>query len=139
MVKLDQSFIKKVLATVLVILGLVVAVQVVAAEKYQAVVKVVEEKGAVGVNPLADKLDFGDLSKGSSATRYVNLENNGRFRIRILTLKFGGISDLIKVSKNNFVLRPGDKEKLEFRLTMPPSATADSYSGWVWVFKIPSL
>ena len=135
--KIDKEFAKKAGLSALVVLGVVIAVQVVTAEKYQAVVKVIEDKGTVGVNPLADKLDFGDLSKGSSAIRYVSLENNGRFRIRILTLRFGGISDLIKVSKNNFVLGPGDKERLEFQLTMPPSATKDSYSGWVWVFKMP--
>ena len=137
--KLSKAFFKTVLITIVAIFGLFAVVQIVSAEKYQAVVKVVEEEGTVGINPLADKLDFGDLSSGSSAVRYVSLENNGGFRIRILILKFGGISDLIKVSRNNFVLKPGEGEKLEFQLRMPPSATAESYSGWVYIFKIPGL
>jgi len=137
MPKIDKAFAKKVGVTVLVVFGLIIAVQVVAAEKYQAVVRVTKEEGTVGINPLADKLDFGDLSGGSSAIRYVTLENGGRWPIRIFSIKLGGIADLIDVSRNNFILGSGETEKLEFRLRMPPSANRERYSGWVYLFKIP--
>src|SRR3989344_5254653 len=53
------------------------AVQMVAADKYSAVVNVIEGENKVGVNPLADKLDFGDLSRDNGASRFITLKNPG--------------------------------------------------------------
>jgi len=134
-----MSKIKKIIYIVVGILLLVLVVQIVVADKYKAQVQVIEEKGAVGVNPLAEKLDFGDLSRETSAIRYVSLENNGKFSIYVMVLKFGGIADLIKLSRNNFTLEPGQKERLEFQIIIPVSAENKYYSGWVWIFKLPKV
>ena len=131
--------IKKIIYVIIAIILFIVAVQALAADKYKAVVQVIEDENKIGVNPTADKLDFGDLSKNTGATRYVSIENNGKYKIYIITWKFGSISELIKVSRNYFTLGSGEKERLAFEMYMPVSADKDKYSGWVWVFKLPRL
>ncbi len=134
-----MSKVKKIIYIIIGILIFVLVVQIVVADKYTAQVQVIEEKGQIGVNPLADKLDFGDLVRETNAIRYVSLENNGNFSIYVMVLKFGGIADLIKLSRNNFTLEPGQKERLEFQISIPVSAENKYYSGWVWIFKLPKL
>ena len=131
--------IKKIIYVIIAIILFIVAVQALAADKYKAVVQVIEDENKIGVNPTADKLDFGDLSKNTGATRYVSIENNGKYKIYIITWKFGSISELIKVSRNYFTLGSGEKERLAFEMYMPVSADKEKYSGWVWVFKLPRL
>ena len=134
-----MSKVNKVIYIIVGIIIFVVVVQIVAADKYTAQVQVVEEAAKIGVNPLAEKLDFGDLSREMSAVRYVSMENNGNFPIYVMIVKFGGISDLIKISRNNFVLESGQKERLEFEVFIPVSAENKYYTGWVWIFKLPKV
>jgi len=131
--------IKKIIYIILAVVLFIAVVQILVADRYKAVVQVIEDENKIGVNPTADKLDFGDLSKNTGATRYVSIENNGKYKIYIITWKFGNISELIKVSRNYFTLNSGEKERLAFEMYMPVSADKDKYSGWVWVFKLPRL
>ena len=130
---------KKITYIILAVILFIVIVQILVADKYKAVVQVIEEEGRVGINPMADKLDFGDLSRDFGATRYVSIENNGKYKVYIMVWKFGNIAELIKLSRNNFTLNSGEKERLAFEMYMPVSADKDKYSGWVWVFKLPRL
>lgn len=114
-------------------------VQYMAADKYEAVVKVIEEGGKVGVNPSTDKLDYGDLPKGNASTRFITIENNGAMSIYVIVIKTGDIGELIKLNRNNFELKPNEKEKLELSLSLPISADKEEYKGKVIVFKIPML
>lgn len=134
-----MSKIKKIIYVVIGIILFVLVVQIVVADKYKAQVQVIEEKGEVGINPLAERLDFGDLAREMSAIRYVSMENNGNFPIYVMVLKFGGVAELIELSKNNFTLEPGQKERLEFQIFIPVSAENRYYSGWVWIFKLPKV
>ena len=59
--------------------------------------------------------------------------------IYVAVVKYGGIAELIKVSRNNFVLDPGEKEKLELLLEMPISADKEEYKGKVLIFKLPKV
>ncbi len=131
--------IKKIIYIIIAVVLFIAVVQILVADRYKAVVQVIEDENKIGVNPTADKLDFGDLSKNTGATRYVSIENNGKYKIYIITWKFGNISELIKVSRNYFTLNSGEKERLAFEMYMPVSADKDKYSGWVWVFKLPRL
>jgi len=131
--------IKKIIYIIIAIVLFIAVVQILVADRYKAVVQVIEDENKIGVNPTADKLDFGDLSKNTGATRYVSIENNGKYKIYIITWKFGNIAELIKVSRNYFTLNSGEKERLAFEMYMPVSADKDKYSGWVWVFKLPRL
>lgn len=130
---------KKIIYIIIAIILFIVAVQALAADRYKAIVRVIEDENKIGVNPTADKLDFGDLSKNTGATRYVSIENNGKYKIYIMVWKFGNIAELIKISRDNFTLQPGEKERLAFELYMPISADREGYSGRVWVFKLPRL
>jgi len=110
------------------------------ANKYQAVVHVIEGDGKVGVNPTTERLDFGDLSRGTSATRTVTVDNETFMPMYVMVLKFGSISDLVKLDHNYFRLTKGQSRKIEFSVYMPASAPIDSnYSGRVILFKIPTF
>jgi len=120
------------------------AVQFMAAERYQMQVQVVEplegEKSLMGVNPTGESLDFGDLSHNLGATRYVTLKNVSNRDRYILIWKRGGISDMVKLNQNNFVLKTGEEVKLEFTISIPPSAEIDKYyKGKVMIFRWPKL
>ncbi|KPJ57428.1 hypothetical protein AMJ49_00620 [Parcubacteria bacterium DG_74_2] len=134
-----MSKIKKILLIVLAIILLIVVVQIVNAAKYRMVVNVVEGENVMGINPLADKLDFGDLSRNNGMTRYVTLKSAGGISTYIAVLKFGEISDLVKVDKNFFTLNPGEEVKLAFEIQIPPSAETRKYGGWTVIFRIPKI
>ena len=134
-----MSLIKKILLIILAIIALVLVVQFVNAGKYRMIVNVVAGDNVVGINPLADNLDFGDLSRNNGMTRYVSMKNNGKMEIRVMAIKFGEISDLVRLDKNNFILKPGEEVKLAFEIKIPPSAQTKKYTGWAIVFRIPKV
>lgn len=108
------------------------------ANKYRALVRVVEGEGKIGVNPTDQALDFGDLSRGTSAVRRVEIKNNTPVPMYIIALKFGSISGLVEIDKNFYTLAPRQAAKMEFSLYMPASAEVERiYSGRVILFKIP--
>ncbi len=124
---------------IIAIILFIAIVQIVVADKYTAQVAVIEGEKKVGVNPTTEKLDFGDLSADTSATRYISLKAGGASTY-VSVLKFGSIAELIKLNENNFTMKEGDQERLEFTLYMPPSAPAgEKYTGSVWIFKIPKF
>lgn len=131
--------IKKILAIIGVILLLLVVIQIINAAKYKMVINVVEGENIMGINPLADKLDFGDLSRNNGMTRYVTLKSGGGISTYIVVWKFGGISDLVKLNKNYFTLGPGEEVKLNFEINIPPSAEIKKYSGWTIIFRLPKI
>jgi len=134
-----MSIIKKILIVIVAIIVLVLVVQIVNAAKYRMVVNVVEGENIMGINPLADKLDFGDLSRNNGMTRYVTMKSGGGISTYVVVWKAGEISDLIKVNKNFFTLTPGEEVKLSFEINIPPSAEFKKYSGWVWIFRLPKV
>ncbi|MCK4592224.1 hypothetical protein KAT63_02150 [Candidatus Parcubacteria bacterium] len=134
-----KKFLKMTVLFIVFLVAWFAVVQYMAADKYEAVVKVMEEGGKIGVNPMTERLDYGDLPKGNASTRFVTIENSGKMGIYVAIVKYGGIAELIKINKNNFVLNPGEKEKLEFLLEMPISADKEGYEGKVVIFKLPKL
>lgn len=134
-----MSIIKKILLVIVIIILLVVIIQIVNAAKYKMVVNVVEGENIMGINPLADKLDFGDLSRNNGMTRYVTMKSGGTTATYVMVWKWGSISDLVKLNKNYFVLQPGEEVQLAFELQVPPSAEFKKYSGYTWIFRLPKL
>ncbi len=130
---------KKILLVIAAIIVLIIVVQVVNAAKYKMVVNVVEGENIMGINPLADKLDFGDLSRNNGMTRYVTMKSSGSISTYVIVWKLGGITDLVKLSENFFTLKPGEEVKLAFEIQIPPSAEIKQYSGWVWIFRLPKV
>lgn len=136
--KKKMSLGKKFLLIIVLLIVVVALVQVFSAAKYSALVQVIKED-RIGVNPTGNALDFGDLPRDKSAVRTVNLVSNGNTGTYIMVWKFGGISDLIKVDKNYFTLKPHTTERLEFTAYIPNSANYQYYKGEVIIFQIPKL
>jgi len=137
--KKKSSLLKKIIWGIIILILFIIVVQIAVADKYTAQVQVIEGEKKVGVNPTSERLDFGDLSADTAANRYVTLNAEG-LDTYIMVIKFGSIAELIKLNKNNFTIRKGDVERLEFSLYMPPSApVGNKYTGYVWIFKLPKL
>ena len=129
---------EKILAIVLAVIFLFIFYIALDANKYQATVLVIEGEGRVGVNPTTERLDFGDLSPGTSAVRRVDIENGTGIPIYVAIVRFGSINDLMKMSKSSFVLQAGKDEQIEFTVYMPASAPiGEKLTGRVFIFKIP--
>lgn len=129
---------EKIIAVLAVILFLAVFSITLDANKYRAQVRIVEGQGKVGINPTTERLDFGDLSRGTSAIRRIDMKNSGSVPMKIFILKLGSITDMMKANASVFTLRPGEEKKIEFSLYVPASAeTGKTYSGRIFIFRIP--
>jgi len=131
--------IKKILIALGMILIIFVGVEFISAAKYKTMVVVTDKQGTVGINPLTDSLDFGELSKGSSASRFVTLKSQGKISTFIIVVITGGIKDLIEVDKNYFTLSGGEEQKIDFHLNIPISADKEKYQGRVFIFRLPKI
>jgi hypothetical protein len=108
------------------------------ANKYEAVVRVVEGTARVGLNPTTERLDFGDLSPGTTAVRSVTIENGTGIPFFVFALRLGSITDIMEQSNNFFVMAPHAEETIEWSTYMPASAPiGEKLSGRVILFKIP--
>ncbi|MEK7542592.1 MAG: hypothetical protein AAB524_02735 [Patescibacteria group bacterium] len=122
---------------VLAIIGIFLVVQVINASKYEMVVNVVEGENVLGLNPLTERLDFGDLSRNNRMTRQITVANGGSMDTFVMVWKFGEISDLVHVDRNFFVVEPKEESKISFEVKIPPSAETRKYEGKVWIFRLP--
>ena len=130
----------KIIISIILVLFLVVFYIVLDANKYSATVAVIEGQGKVGVNPTSERLDFGDLSPGTSMVRRVDINNSTFIPMFIAVMRFGGINDLMKLDQNFFRLAGHEQTKLEFSVYMPASAEiGKTYNGRVFLFKIPTF
>lgn len=130
---------KKILWIIGIIIVILLAVQVVNAAKYKMVVNVVEGENVLGVNPMTERLDFGDLSRNNGMIRYVSMQNGGGMPIYVIAWKFGNISELIKLDQNYFTLNSGEEVKIAYEIHIPDSAQIQKYSGWTIVFRLPKI
>ena len=106
--------------------------------RYDSQVIVGERGSALGINPLQDRIDFGDIPVGQEVTKTLILENLGGVDNYILILVRGGIGDLVKVEPKSFTLKSGERMNVRFNLAMPESApVAKKFSGKIWVFRLP--
>ena len=122
------------------LVGIVVllsVVQIINASKYDMVVNVVEGENVIGVNPLTERLDFGDLSRNGRLARQVSVKNGGGIDSYVIVWKRGELSDLVRVDPNFFIVKPGEEKKISFEAYVPPSAETRKYEGKVWVFRLP--
>jgi len=131
---------QKIAWLVVLLIVVVLGVQVALADKYKATVLPIEGEKKVGVNPTTEVLDFGDLSKDTSATRTVSLKSGSSGQTYVYVMKWGSVSELMKVSDSNFVLKGGEEKKIEFNVYMPSSAKiGQRMDGYVWIFKVPKI
>ena len=132
--------IDKVILVILLLVFLFAFYVTLDANKYPALVRVVAGGDKIGVNPTDQALDFGDLSRGTSAVRRVAIENGTGLPLYVFAVRTGSIRTLIKLDKNYFRLPAHAADKIEFSVYMPASAEIDRvYDGRVFLFKIPIL
>lgn len=130
----------KILIAIFAVILIFILYIVLDANKYSAMVHVVEGEGKVGINPTTEALDFGDLSRGTSAVRQVTIENGTFVPMYIAVFKTGEIGGLMEIDDNFFTLRPREDVQIDFSVYMPASAEIDAtYKGRVFLFKIPWL
>jgi hypothetical protein len=130
---------KKIFLAIGALIVLFCAIQFINAAKYTMVVNVKDGENIMGINPLSENLDFGDLSRNNGMTRFVTFKNSGSTPVYIAAVEFGDISDLVKIDKNYFTLDPSEEVKISFEISIPPSAETRNYSGSVWIFRLPKL
>ncbi len=131
---------RKILISLAVVVYLFVFYVVLDANKYKAMVHIIEGAGRVGVNPTSESLDFGDISLGMSATRKVDITNQTVMPVRVLVWTTGDIEDLMNVSDKNFRVGAHSDAEIEFSTYIPASAAVDrDYEGRVYIFKIPTF
>jgi len=138
--KKKLSLANRIILVVLIIVLLGIFYISLDANKYRALVQVVDGEARVGVNPTDEALDFGDLSRGTSAVRRVALENGTSLPWYVIVVKTGSIRSLMDVEPGYFRLEPRSESKIEFITYIPASATVGQYyKGRVYVFKLPIL
>ncbi|MFA7169447.1 MAG: hypothetical protein WC178_01180 [Candidatus Paceibacterota bacterium] len=130
---------KTMLIFLLILLSWFVVIQYITAEKYVAIVNVLGENEQISAGENKDLIDYGNLPKGSSSTRFITISNSGNSDIYIKILKIGGIGKLIKVNRNDFFLRSKEIEKLEFSVETEADTKEKEYTGKVIIFKIPKI
>lgn len=129
---------EKILAVALTVIFLFVFYVTLDANKYEAQVLVIEGEGKVGINPTTERLDFGDLSPGTSAVRKVDVVNGTGAPVYVWVMRFGSINDLMKLNKSSFVVPGKSSDQIEFTTYMPASAPiGQKLTGRVFIFKIP--
>ena len=105
---------------------------------YDTQVIAVEAGEPIGINPLTDRIDFGDIPQGQGVGRTLILENAGTVPNQINIFIIGSIGDLVKVQPGSLTIEPGETKEVNFRLTMPASATPErKYSGKVFILRLP--
>ena len=105
---------------------------------YQSQVIVKPSGDPIGINPLEDRVDFGDVPQGSAVSKTLEFNNEGTVPNKVRIIVMGGISDLVKVPEKSFTLQPGEQKSVEFELVMPPSATPEEeFTGRVIVVRLP--
>lgn len=131
---------EKIIAFLLLFVFLFVFYVSLDANKYRAQVRVIAGEGRVGVNPTTETLDFGDLSRGATVIRRVNVRNGTFIPVFVVVIKTGSIADLIDIDNNYFTLKQGEEMKIEFTNFIPASAEVERvYDGRVYLFKIPII
>lgn len=132
-----MSKLKVAIFIVIGIIAIFAIVQVINASKYEMLVNVVEGENVLGLNPTAERLDFGDLSRNNRMVRQITVANGGGMDSFVMVWKRGELSDLVEVDKNFFVVKPKEESKISFEVRIPPSAETRKYEGKVWVFRVP--
>lgn len=100
-------------------------------------VVIISRTDFVAFNPTTERLDFGDMSRGSAQTRHLTLENNGSLPTRVSIILMGEVRDFISMSDAFFTLDPGEIRQVDFTLNVPAAVEVKSYSGRVVIVRTP--
>lgn len=74
---------------------------------------------------------FGILPPGGTSNKDIDLTNNYNRDVKFKIYSEGSIKDFIKVSENNFVLKPNEHKSLSFSVKIPKNISSGKYDGKV--------
>jgi len=93
---------------------------------------IVGEKYGFDLNGTA--LTFGMITPGaSSSSREIILTNNYKRDVLVEISSQGVIKDFLKISKNNFILKTNETDKIGFIVSVPLDCKFGSYDGEVTI------
>ncbi len=100
---------------------------------------VAKEKGSpIGMAPFTDRVDFGDIPRGSSITKAIILENQGTFPNSIRVFVQGSIAKFIEVTPSSYILEAGETVEIKLAIFIPESATPEQkFTGRVIILRLP--
>ena len=105
---------------------------------YRSQVIVAAPGAAIGINPLEDRIDFGDIPVGQQVAKTLILENTGGVDNYIAIYIMGSIGDFVEIEPNFFTLKGGEQADVQCLLSLPQTAPVDKkYSGRVFVLRLP--
>ncbi len=93
---------------------------------YVMEIHVVTSQNEIGVDS-GPKLNFGWISLGSSAMRFIDLGNPGQ-NARVKLIASGDFAKWISVSENNFVIKTGEKKEITLTAVVPSDAKPGNYT-----------
>lgn len=121
---------------VLLLLAVTYLFQALTIYNSQAIAK--EAGSSIGINPLGDRIDFGDIPQGETVSKTLIMENEGAVPNNVMVFIIGNIGDLVEVNPSSLTLEPGERVEVKFRLTMPASAPPEKkFTGKVFVLRLP--
>ena len=100
---------------------------------------VAKEKGEpLGIAPFTDRIDFGDIPRGSTITKTIKLENAGTVPNDVHVFVMGSIAKFIKVTPSSITLDEGEKADINLEIFIPESATPEQkFTGRVFILRLP--
>ncbi len=84
-----------------------------------------------GLNADANALKFGMIKPGTSSERYILINNNATYPLKVVIVKSGYIADWVNVSENNFVLKENESKQIIFEAIAPKDSNFGNYTGKV--------
>ncbi len=82
-----------------------------------------------GLNADADAIKFGMITPGASSQRSILVNNNATYPLSVVLVKSGYISDWVKVSENNFILKGNESKQINFEVSAPDNIDFGNYTG----------
>lgn len=129
--KLDKAMIA-VLIAVLISMG---ATQIVYFKytypSYKSLPMFVEttNKLLLGINTRTDGLYFGTIPSGDGGKRFITLTNSHKMPVEVQISTIGHMSKWVTVSRNFFVLQPGESETISAMILVENDVPPGNYTG----------
>lgn len=98
--------------------------------KYPSNVQIVG-KGELTLGFVTDpwNLNFGTIPITANETRFISLRNSEDKNAKVSIKAFGNISQLVRFSKNNFILKPNENITIEVLLVATEGIKTGNYTG----------
>ncbi len=94
-----------------------------------------EVSNTIGFALGKEELNFGIISPGGSATRYINVENYGAKSLMLQIAATGTIKDFISYN-NSVLIQSNETKQLSFKVFVPETTQKGRYAGKIFlIFK----